>query len=209
MLTSRSSSRGSRAPGSIGHSSSVATPRNRATTRRPGAPAGDGRDRSPARRDRDPGLPQGHAFIADGPLLEALRAKAAFASYMTTQLCFDPGAIATWLAARRAEGITLRSTSGVPGRRRAAATAGDQRADRGRRHAPVSRQEHTVHRAVDPVRRVLSARRAARRAGAAHRRPGEPDRRPAHVHVQRGRRHRARGGWHTSSGYGSRPQPKG
>ena len=42
-----------------------------------------------------PAYPQGHAFIADGPLLEALRAKAAFASYMTTQLCFDPTAIAT------------------------------------------------------------------------------------------------------------------
>jgi methylenetetrahydrofolate reductase (NADPH) len=34
---------------------------------------------------------------------------------MTTQLCFDPGAIATWLAARRAEGITLPVHIGVPG----------------------------------------------------------------------------------------------
>src|SRR6476620_1709605 len=33
-----------------------------------------------------PASPQGHAFIADGPILEALHAKAAFASYMTTQL---------------------------------------------------------------------------------------------------------------------------
>ena len=62
-----------------------------------------------------PCYPQGHPFIADGPLLEALRAKAAFASYMTTQLCFDPGAIATWIAARRAEGITLPVHVGVPG----------------------------------------------------------------------------------------------
>ncbi len=62
-----------------------------------------------------PSYPQGHPFIADGPLLEALRAKAAFASYMTTQLCFDPGAIATWIAARRAEGITLPIHVGVPG----------------------------------------------------------------------------------------------
>ncbi len=62
-----------------------------------------------------PGYPQGHAFIADGPLLDALRAKAEFASYMTTQLCFDPGAIATWIAARRAEGITLPVHVGVPG----------------------------------------------------------------------------------------------
>jgi methylenetetrahydrofolate reductase (NADPH) len=62
-----------------------------------------------------PCYPQGHAFIADGPLLEALHAKAAFASYMTTQLCFDPGAIATWIAARRAEGLALPVHVGVPG----------------------------------------------------------------------------------------------
>jgi methylenetetrahydrofolate reductase (NADPH) len=62
-----------------------------------------------------PCYPQGHPFIADGPLLEALRAKAAYASYMTTQLCFDPGAIATWIAIRRAEGIELPIHVGVPG----------------------------------------------------------------------------------------------
>jgi methylenetetrahydrofolate reductase (NADPH) len=62
-----------------------------------------------------PGYPQGHAFIADRRLLEALRAKAAFASYVTTQLCFDPVAIGQWIAARRAEGITLPVHVGVPG----------------------------------------------------------------------------------------------
>jgi methylenetetrahydrofolate reductase (NADPH) len=62
-----------------------------------------------------PCYPQGHAFIADAPLLEALRAKAAFASYMTTQLCFDPLAIGTWLAERRAEGLALPVHVGLPG----------------------------------------------------------------------------------------------
>ena len=62
-----------------------------------------------------PAYPQGHAFIADGPLLDALRAKAEFAQYMTTQLCFDPAAISTWLAARRAEGLMLPVHVGVPG----------------------------------------------------------------------------------------------
>jgi methylenetetrahydrofolate reductase (NADPH) len=62
-----------------------------------------------------PAYPQGHPFIADGPLLEALRAKTAYASYMTTQLCFDPGAIATWIASRRAEGLELPVHVGVPG----------------------------------------------------------------------------------------------
>jgi len=62
-----------------------------------------------------PAYPQGHPFIADGPLLEALRAKATFASYMTTQMCFDPKAIASWIAVRRAEGLTLPIHIGVPG----------------------------------------------------------------------------------------------
>jgi methylenetetrahydrofolate reductase (NADPH) len=62
-----------------------------------------------------PCYPQGHPFIADRRLLEALRAKASYASYMTTQLCFDPGAIASWIAARRAEGVQLPIHIGVPG----------------------------------------------------------------------------------------------
>jgi methylenetetrahydrofolate reductase (NADPH) len=62
-----------------------------------------------------PCYPQGHPTIPDENLLLALRAKARFASYMTTQLCFDATAIATWLAARRAEGITLPVRIGIPG----------------------------------------------------------------------------------------------
>jgi len=62
-----------------------------------------------------PCYPQGHAFIPDSTLLEALRAKAAFASYMTSQLCFDPDAISTWLAARRADGVSLPVRLGIPG----------------------------------------------------------------------------------------------
>jgi len=62
-----------------------------------------------------PGYPQGHAFIADGRLLDSLRDKAPFASYVTTQLCFDPAAIARWIAVRRAEGMTLPIHVGIPG----------------------------------------------------------------------------------------------
>jgi methylenetetrahydrofolate reductase (NADPH) len=62
-----------------------------------------------------PGYPQGHAFIADSVLLDALRAKAPFATYLTTQLCFDPVAIARWIADRRADGLTLPIHVGVPG----------------------------------------------------------------------------------------------
>jgi methylenetetrahydrofolate reductase (NADPH) len=62
-----------------------------------------------------PCYPQGHAFISDEVLLAALAAKARFASYMTTQLCFDAKAIGTWLAARRADGIELPVRIGIPG----------------------------------------------------------------------------------------------
>ena len=62
-----------------------------------------------------PCYPQGHAVIPEPALLGALRDKAAFASYMTTQLCFDAGAIRLFIAARRTEGITLPVKIGIPG----------------------------------------------------------------------------------------------
>lgn len=62
-----------------------------------------------------PGYPQGHAFIPDDRLLEVLAAKVPFATSISTQLCFDPKAIASWLAARRADGLTLPVKIGIPG----------------------------------------------------------------------------------------------
>ncbi len=62
-----------------------------------------------------PCYPQGHPDIPDATLLAALRNKAPFAEYMTTQLCFDARAIDGFIAARRAEGIELGVKIGVPG----------------------------------------------------------------------------------------------
>jgi len=62
-----------------------------------------------------PCYPDGHAFIPDDALLAALRAKAPFAAWMTTQLCFNPARISGWLAARRAEGIATPVLLGIPG----------------------------------------------------------------------------------------------
>ncbi len=62
-----------------------------------------------------PCYPDGHAFIADEALLDSLRAKLPFASWMTTQMCFDPAKIAGWLTARRGEGIALPAVIGIPG----------------------------------------------------------------------------------------------
>jgi methylenetetrahydrofolate reductase (NADPH) len=62
-----------------------------------------------------PCYPQGHATIPDDRLLAALAEKQPFATSMTTQLCFDPKAIRTWLLDRRANGISLPVTIGIPG----------------------------------------------------------------------------------------------
>ena len=59
--------------------------------------------------------PQGHPDIPNKALLQALRDKAPFAAYMTTQLCFDPKAIGAFIAARRAEGNSLKVKIGLPG----------------------------------------------------------------------------------------------
>jgi methylenetetrahydrofolate reductase (NADPH) len=62
-----------------------------------------------------PCYPQGHPDIATDRLLAALAAKQPYASYMTTQMCFEPKAIGTFIAARRAAGITLPVHIGLPG----------------------------------------------------------------------------------------------
>ena len=62
-----------------------------------------------------PCYPEGHAFIPEDRLLKALAEKAPFAHYMTTQLCFDPGAIRSWISARRTEGLMLPVQIGVAG----------------------------------------------------------------------------------------------
>ncbi len=62
-----------------------------------------------------PCYPQGHPDIPDAALAQALRDKAPLVQYMTTQLCFDPKAIASFIGARRAEGIALPVKIGIPG----------------------------------------------------------------------------------------------
>ncbi len=62
-----------------------------------------------------PCYPDGHAFIPTDRLHEALAAKAPFATYMTTQLCFDAGRIDGWIRGRRAAGIALPAVLGIPG----------------------------------------------------------------------------------------------
>jgi methylenetetrahydrofolate reductase (NADPH) len=62
-----------------------------------------------------PCYPEGHPFISDDVLLESLAAKAPFATFVTTQLCFNAEAISSWISARRAEGFALPIQIGVAG----------------------------------------------------------------------------------------------
>jgi methylenetetrahydrofolate reductase (NADPH) len=62
-----------------------------------------------------PGYPEGHPSIANDALVATLRAKQAHASYLTTQMSFDPDAIATWILQMRAEGVTVPIHLGLPG----------------------------------------------------------------------------------------------
>ena len=66
-----------------------------------------------------PSYPEGHVDIADDVLLDALRQKQRYASYMTTQMCFNPDAITSWIGRMRGAGITLPVHLGTPGRGRA------------------------------------------------------------------------------------------
>lgn len=61
------------------------------------------------------GYPEGHPLITDDRLLEALRRKQPYATYLVTQLCFDAGALAGWAREIRAEGIELPVVVGLPG----------------------------------------------------------------------------------------------
>ncbi len=62
-----------------------------------------------------PCYPEGHPSIADDVLLQALKDKQGFATSMTTQMGFNPGAVSSWLARTRTEGITMPLVLGVPG----------------------------------------------------------------------------------------------
>jgi methylenetetrahydrofolate reductase (NADPH) len=62
-----------------------------------------------------PAYPEGHPLIDAEVLRTSLLAKQSIASYMTTQLCFDPAAIERWLRAARAEGVALPLVLGLPG----------------------------------------------------------------------------------------------
>ncbi|EMA27776.1 methylenetetrahydrofolate reductase [Haloarcula japonica] len=61
------------------------------------------------------GYPEGHDFIDDETLAESMAQKAPYATYIVTQLCYDPDAVLEWVEDIRARGIELPVEVGIPG----------------------------------------------------------------------------------------------
>ena len=59
--------------------------------------------------------PEGHPFIDDVTLIDALRAKQEFATNCVTQMCFDGEAITNWIDSIRKQDINLSVRVGMPG----------------------------------------------------------------------------------------------
>jgi methylenetetrahydrofolate reductase (NADPH) len=61
------------------------------------------------------GYPEPHPFLSDEVLARALRDKAKYATYIVTQICFEPGPIDDWVAGLRRDGVSLPVYVGLPG----------------------------------------------------------------------------------------------
>lgn len=61
------------------------------------------------------GYPEGHPFLSAGTLADSMERKLPYATYISTQLCYDPGAIRRWIEELRARGVDLPVQVGIPG----------------------------------------------------------------------------------------------
>jgi len=61
------------------------------------------------------GYPERHPFIDEAQLSRALLDKQPLASYLVTQICFDPTAVVGWIEQQRRAGLRLPVYIGVPG----------------------------------------------------------------------------------------------
>jgi methylenetetrahydrofolate reductase (NADPH) len=61
------------------------------------------------------GYPESHHLISDEETIRAMSVKAAMATDIVSQLCFDPATIAWWIGAVRARGVRLPIWIGLPG----------------------------------------------------------------------------------------------
>lgn len=61
------------------------------------------------------GYPESHPFISDEATIRAMYEKAPYASYIVSQMCFDPRVIAGWVRRIRERGVRLPVEIGMPG----------------------------------------------------------------------------------------------
>ncbi|WP_318570823.1 methylenetetrahydrofolate reductase [Salinigranum marinum] len=61
------------------------------------------------------GYPEGHHFVDDETMAEAMEKKAPYADYIVTQICYNPDAVIEWIEEIRARGIELPVEVGIPG----------------------------------------------------------------------------------------------
>ena len=61
------------------------------------------------------GYPEGHHFVDDETMAEAMEKKAPYATYIVTQICYDPDTVVEWVEEIRSRGIDLPVEVGIPG----------------------------------------------------------------------------------------------
>lgn len=61
------------------------------------------------------GYPESHAFLSDTVTIDSMARKAPHATYIVSQICYDPAVIAWWVGAVRARGVALPIYLGLPG----------------------------------------------------------------------------------------------
>ena len=61
------------------------------------------------------GYPEGHDFLDDDTLADAMAQKAPYATYIVTQICYDPDAVIEWIEDIRGHGVDLPVEVGIPG----------------------------------------------------------------------------------------------
>jgi methylenetetrahydrofolate reductase (NADPH) len=61
------------------------------------------------------GYPESHAFISDDTTIQAMFEKAPYATYIVSQICFDPALVGEWIHRVRDRGIKLPIYVGLPG----------------------------------------------------------------------------------------------
>jgi methylenetetrahydrofolate reductase (NADPH) len=61
------------------------------------------------------GYPETHAFLTDRVVVDAMQRKLPHATYIVSQICYDPVVVRGWLSTLRARGVVLPVYVGLPG----------------------------------------------------------------------------------------------